>query len=91
MDKLLQLVQKLRDEIVPESPLSKMSKPDLLSWIEEANLLSRMRTFHGKGTRGIRSTLTDDEEDSLVPSNNEVQRWRIGKLRKLVRNFHKAV
>ena len=90
MDKLLKLVQKLRDEIVPESSVSKMAKPELLSWIEEANLLSRMRTFHGKGTRGIRSSLTDDEEDTLVPSNSELQRWRIGKLRKLVRNFHKA-
>ena len=53
MDKLLQLIEKLRNEIVPEQPLSKMSKPDLLKFIEEAQILERMRTFHEKGSRGI--------------------------------------
>lgn len=90
MDKLLQLVAKLRDEIVPSTPLNKMSKPDLIQFIEESNFIQRMRTFHQKGERGIRSTLTDDEDDTLIPSQSEVQKWRVGKLRKLIRTFHRA-
>ena len=90
MDKLLQLVAKLRDEIVPSTPLNKMSKPELIQFIEESNFIQRMRTFHQKGERGIRSTLTEDEDDTLIPSQAEVQKWRVGKLRKLIRTFHRA-
>ena len=78
MDKLLQLVAKLRDELVPSQPLNKMSKPEL---IEESNFIQRMRAFHQKGERGIRSTLTEDEDETLIPSQSEIQKWRVGKLR----------
>ena len=90
MEKLLQIVQKLRDEVVPDTPLSKMSKSELLSFIEEANIIQRMRTFHQKAERGVRSTLTDDEDEGLIPSESTIQKWRVGKLRKLLRQFHKA-
>ena len=90
MDKLLQLIGKLRNEIVPEQPLSKMSKPDLLKFIEEAQILERMRTFHEKGSKGIRSTITEDDDEQLIPGSVEIQRWRVGKLRKLLRDFHRA-
>ena len=59
MDRLLKLVAKLRDEIVPEAPLSKMAKQDILQFISESNLLLKMRTFHQGGTRGVRSAITD--------------------------------
>ena len=90
MDKLLQLIEKLRNEIVPEQPLSKMSKPDLVKFIEEAQILERMRTFHEKGNRGIRSTITEDDDEQLIPGAVEIQRWRVGKLRKLLRDFHRS-
>ena len=63
MDKLLQLIEKLRGEIVPESPIATMSKPQLLQFIEESQFIERMRVFHQKGDRGIRSAITDDEDD----------------------------
>ena len=90
MDKLLKLVEKLRNEIVPESSISKMSKEDILRFITESNLLQRMRTFHRKGdVAGVRSVITDDEAP-LVPSESDILKWRVGKLRKLVRDFHRA-
>ena len=90
MDKLLQIISKLRNAIVPENPLSKMSKEEILAFIEESNLLERMRTFHQRAERGIRSAITDDEDDTLIPNAADVKKMRIGKLRKLVRQFHKA-
>ena len=90
MDKLLQLVGKLKNELVPAKPLNKMSKTELLQFIEESNFITRMRAFHQKGDRGIRSAITDDEDDTLIPSQSEVQRWRVGKLRKMIRTFHRA-
>jgi hypothetical protein len=90
MDKLLQLVAKLRDELVPKKPLNKLSKPELIQFIEESNFIQRMRAFHQKGDRGIRSTLTEDEDETLIPSQSEIQKWRVGKLRKMVRTFHRA-
>ena len=90
MEKLLQLISKLREEIVPDQPLSKMTKEDVLRFIEDASIIKRMRAFHQKGDRGIRSAITEDEDDSLVPSEAELSKWRVGKLRKLVRDFHRA-
>ncbi len=90
MDKLLQLIEKLRSELVPESPIATMSKPQLLQFIEESQFIERMRVFHQKGDRGIRSAITDDEDDNLVPNPAAIQKWRVGKLRKLLRTFHKA-
>ena len=90
MDKLLKLVEKLRGEIVPEQPLSKMAKDDILRFISESSLLLKMRAFH-QSSKGIRSAITDDESDGpLVPSETDLAKWRVGKLRKLVRNFHRA-
>ena len=67
-----------------------MSKPQLLQFIEESQFIERMRVFHQKGDRGIRSAITDDEDDNLVPNPAAIQKWRVGKLRKLLRTFHKA-
>ena len=82
MDKLLKLVEKLRGEIVPEQPLSKMAKDDILRFISESSLLLKMRAFH-QSSKGIRSAITDDESDGpLVPSETDLAKWRVGKLRK---------
>ncbi len=86
----MQLIEKLRGELVPESPIATMSKPQLLQFIEESQFIERMRVFHQKGDRGIRSAITDDEDDNLVPNPAAIQKWRVGKLRKLLRTFHKA-
>ena len=86
----MKLVEKLRGEIVPEQPLSKMAKDDILRFISESSLLLKMRAFH-QSSKGIRSAITDDESDGpLVPSETDLAKWRVGKLRKLVRNFHRA-
>jgi len=44
MEKLLQLADKLRSAIVPEKPLSKMSKSEILEFIEEKSVVERMNT-----------------------------------------------
>ncbi len=61
MEKLLQLISKLREEIVPDQPLSTMSKEDVLRFIEDANIIKRMRAFHQKGAKGIRSAITEED------------------------------
>ena len=90
MEKLLQLVEKLKKAIVPDQPVGKMPKGELLSFISEADLISRMRTFHERVEKGIRSAITDDEDEKMIPSESELQKWRVGKIRKLVREFHKS-
>ena len=71
MEKLLTLISKLKNEIVPESPVGKMPKEALLAFIRDANLLDRMRTFHQKEIKGVRSVITDDEAP-LVPSEGDI-------------------
>ena len=90
MEKLLQLVEKLKKAIVPDQPVGKMPKGELLSFISEADLLTRMRTFHERVEKGIRSAITDDEDEKMIPSESELKKWRVGKIRKLVREFHKS-
>lgn len=48
MDKLLELVQKLRESVVPTAGIKQMNKKDLLSYIEEAKILEKMQIFHDK-------------------------------------------
>ena len=90
MDKLLAIVEKLKSEIVPDQPVGKMSKPDLLSFLDGAKIVERMKVFHQKGEKGLRSAITDDEDDAFVPSEAELRKWRVGKIRKMLRNFHRA-
>ena len=42
MEKLLDLVQKLRENVVPTAEISKISKKELLQFIEDANILKKM-------------------------------------------------
>ena len=89
MQKLLSLIGKLKNEIVPEQKVSKMSRADLLSFYDEKNILERARVFHQKVKRGIRSALTDDEDD-FIPSDRTLQKWKVGQLRRFLKQFHKA-
>ena len=89
MDKLLSLVNKLKNEIVPPQPVNKMSKEQLLVFFEEQSILDRAKVFHKKIVKGIRSAITDDDDD-LVPTDRELKKWRVGKIRKFLRDFHRS-
>ena len=89
MEKLLSLIEKLKNEIVPEQKISKMSKADLLSFYDSKEILARARVFHQKVKKGIRSALTDDEDD-FIPSERSLQTWKVGQLRRFLKQFHKA-
>ena len=93
MDKLLDIVAKLRETVVPPVPVTKMGKSDLLTFIlEDAKLLDRMRTFHDKRkTKAIASLIHEDQEESVVPTESELKRMTTGQLRRLVREFHKDI
>ena len=92
MEKLLDIVSKLREEIVPDTVVTKMGKKDLLDFIEEAKLLDRMRIFHDKRkTKAVTSIIHEDQEESVVPTESELKRMTTGQLRRLVREFHKDI
>ena len=48
MEKLLDLVHKLRESVVPAAQIKKMSKKELVSFIEDAKILEKMHIFHEK-------------------------------------------
>ena len=48
MEKLIALVNRLKDEIVPDSPIGKMSKEQLLAFYRDKSILDRARIFHQK-------------------------------------------
>ena len=92
MEKLLDIVSKLREEIVPSTRVTKMGKPDLLAFIEESKLLERMRLFHDKRkTKAVASKIHEEKEESVVPTESELKRMTTGQLRRLVREFHKDI
>ena len=92
MEKLLEIVGKLRETIVPPIPVTKMGKKDLLSFIEESKLLERMRVFHDKRkTKAVASQIHEEQEESVVPTESELKRMTTGQLRRLVREFHKDI
>ena len=66
MDKLLDLVQKLRDSVVPAEKLSKLNKKQIISFIEDAKLLDKMRIFHDKTkAKAMKSIVNDEEEEGF--------------------------
>ena len=46
MEKLLDLVSKLRENVVPAAEIKDISKKDLIQFIEDANILKKMEIFH---------------------------------------------
>ena len=93
MEKLLEIVGKLRETIVPPIPVTKMGKKDLLQFIlEDSKLLDRMRTFHEKKkTKAVASLIHEEQEEGVVPTEAELKRMTTGQLRRLVREFHKDI
>ena len=70
MDKLLELVQKLRDSVVPAEKLSKLNKKQILTFIEDAKVLEKMRVFHDKTkAKAMKSIVNDIEEEGVVPDS----------------------
>ena len=93
MEKLLDIVAKLRETVAPPLPVTKMGKKELLQFIlEDSKLLDRMRTFHDKRkAKAVASLIHDTEEESVVPTESELKRMTTGQLRRLVREFHKDI
>lgn len=92
MDKLLDLIQKVRDAVVPDEKLAKMSKKQLISFIEDAKILEKMRIFHEKkNTKALKSIVHEAEEEGVVPEPADLKRLSVSKLRKMMREFHRDI
>ncbi len=92
MDKLLELVQKLRDSVVPAEKLSKLNKKQIITFIEDAKVLEKMRVFHDKTkAKAMKSIVNDVEEEGIVPDSSDLKKLSVSKLRKLLRDFHRDI
>ncbi len=90
MDKLLQLGEKLRTAIVPEKPVSKMSKSELLEFIEEKSIIDRMKIYYGKQEgKKLKSKIHEavEKEESMVPELADFRNMRVSKIRKVIKNL----
>ena len=92
MEKLLDLVQKLRESVVPTAEIKSISKKELLSFIEDADILKKMSIFHEKKqSKALKSIVHEAEEESVVPDLATIRKWPVSKLRKLLRSFHRDI
>ena len=92
MDKLLDLVHKLRETVVPTAKLSKMSKKELVSFVEDAKILEKMQIFHEKRkSKALKSLVHDADEEGVVPDLAAVKKMSVSKVRKLLREFHRDI
>ena len=92
MEKLLQLADKLRSAIVPEKPLSKMSKSEILEFIEEKSVVERMRIYYGKKDgKKLQSKIHEilEKEESLVPELADFRNMKVSKIRKVIKTWHR--
>ena len=90
----LEVIAALKNELLPtnlDKPITKMKKNEILEWFAAASILPRMRIYYMSGDgSGIPSRLTGPEaSESIVPSDEEAERWRVGKLRRLYKAFIK--
>ena len=93
MEKLLDLVHKLRESVVPAAKLAKMSKKELVSFIEDAKILDKMNIFHEKrkSKATLKSLVHDADEEGVVPDLASVRKMSVSKVRKLLREFHRDI
>ena len=92
MEKLLDLVQKLRENVVPAAEIKSISKKELLQFIEDADILKKMAIFHDKTkSKALKSIVHEAEEESVVPDMATIRKWPVSKLRKLLRSFHRDI
>ena len=92
MEKLLQLAEKLRTAIVPEKPLAKMSKSEILEFIEEKSVVERMKIYYGKREgKKLQSKIHEiiEKEDSLVPELADFRNMKVSKIRKVIKTWHR--
>ena len=92
MEKLLDLVQKLRESVIPSDEIRQMSKKSIITFIEDAKILEKMKIFHDKTeSKALKSIVHDVEEESIVPDMATVKKRSVGKLRKLLRDFYRDI
>ena len=67
-----------------------MNKKDLLAFIEEAKILEKMQIFHDKKKeKQLKSIVHEAEEEGIVPDMADLRKMSVGKIRKLLREFHR--
>ena len=92
MEKLLDLVKKVRESVIPAADIKKMNKKDLLSFIEDAKILEKMQIFHEKKKeKQLKSIVHEVEEEGIVPDITGLRKMSVGKIRKLLREFHRDI
>ena len=92
MEKLLDLVKKVRETVMPPTQITKMNKKELLSFIEDAKISDKMQIFHEKSkSKALKSIVHDLEEESVVPDLADLKKMSVGKIRKLLREFHRDI
>ena len=80
MDKLLDLVKKVRESVIPAADIKKMNKKDLLSFIEDAKILEKMQIFHEKKKeKQLKSIVHEVEEEGIVPDLPALRKMSVGK------------
>lgn len=91
-DKLMQMADKLRQAIVPAKPVNKMSKSELLEFIEEKSVVDRMKIYYGKQEgKKLKSKIHEaiEAEESLVPELADFRNMKVSKIRKTLKTWHK--
>ena len=92
MEKLLELVKKVRESVIPPEEIKKMNKKNLLLFFEEAKILEKMQTFHDKRkAKALKSIVHEVDEESVVPDLADLKKMPVSKIRKLLREFHRDI
>ena len=69
-----------------------MSKKQIISFIEDAKILEKMKIFHEKkNTKALKSIVHEAEEEGVVPEPADLKRLSVSKLRKMMREFHRDI
>ena len=91
MQELLEIVDKLKEELVLPNKLSKYRKNELLTEVEDRKLLSKMAIFYAQGPEdGIPSRIhQSQDEDAIVPTNDALKKMKVGRIRSLLRSFYR--
>lgn len=88
---MLETIQTLKKQVIPDEPLTKLRKTDLIEFIENTDLLKRMMIFYEQGDpSGEKSRLLQENDiESIVPTATELKKLKTGAIRRLMRSFYK--
>ena len=88
---VLETIESLRKQVVPDEKLSKLRKKDLIEFVEDSDLLKRMMIFYEQGDPAGEKTrlLAESDIESIVPTVSELRTMKIGAIRRLMRSFYK--